>query len=147
MTFTAQAPFDPSHPHALALYCSDGRFTESVEELVHGLGHPRLDTVTLPGGPALLNVLNAGFVELQAVSNAVSFLVRAHAITHVFLLAHEGCGYYRARMTGATPEAIAKVQHADLAVAEKAIAGLHSEVTLQRWFARPDKGRVLFEPA
>ncbi|MFI5296815.1 MAG: carbonic anhydrase [Polyangiales bacterium] len=146
VTIASTLAFDPAHPHALALYCSDGRFTDSVEELVHGLGHPRLDTITLPGGPALLNLLNTGFADLETVTRATSFLIRSHAITHVFLLAHEGCGYYRARMRGGTPASIAEAQRSDLAIAGEVIKGLHHDVRVQGWYARPVKGRVLFDP-
>ena len=51
MTFQSSTPYEPSHPKALAIYCSDGRFTQPVEDLLHSLGHARLDTCTLPGGP------------------------------------------------------------------------------------------------
>jgi hypothetical protein len=146
VTFVSTAPFDAAHPRALALYCSDGRFTDAVEELVHDLGHRRLDTITLPGGPALLNVLNTGFADLESVTRAAAFLIRGHAITHVVLLAHEGCGYYRARMPGASPEAIVAAQRADLVVAANALRGRHRDLDIQTWFARPEKGRVAFDP-
>lgn len=145
VTLSSTLPFDAAHPHALALYCSDGRFTEAIESLLHGLGHPRLDTITLPGGPALLNLLNSGFADLETVSSALSFLVRGHAITHVFLLAHEGCGYYKSRMRGGTAAAIAKAQRVDLGVASRLIKERHRDVTIQSWYARPANGRVLFD--
>jgi len=30
----SELPFDPSYPKALAFYCSDGRFTRAIEELL-----------------------------------------------------------------------------------------------------------------
>ena len=44
--FQGRTAFHEEHPTALAVYCSDGRFTESVEELLRALGHERLDTLT-----------------------------------------------------------------------------------------------------
>lgn len=146
MAFASTVPFDAAHPRALALYCSDGRFTEAVEELLRGLGHARLDTITLPGGPALLNLLNTGFADLETVTRSASFLIRSHAITHVFLLAHAGCGYYRSRRRGDSAEAIAEAQRADLAVASKVLAALHHDVEIRCWYATPVSGRVSFDP-
>ncbi len=146
VTIASTLPLDATHPHALALYCSDGRFTDSVEELVHGLGHARLDTITLPGGPAHPNLLNTGYAELETVSRAASFLIRSHAITHVFLLAHEGCGSYRSQMTGGTQKSIADAQRIDLKVATKVLQALHHAIQIQCWFATPVKARVQFDP-
>ena len=58
-------PFDASHPKALAIYCSDGRFTSAVEVLLEAVGHDRLDTMTLPGGPALLCTSAANLSEVD----------------------------------------------------------------------------------
>jgi hypothetical protein len=30
--FISQVPYEASHPHVLAVYCSDGRFTDAVED-------------------------------------------------------------------------------------------------------------------
>src|SRR3954447_985255 len=93
----AKVPFDATHPHALAMYCSDGRFTEAIEELLHSLGHPRLDTLTIPGGPALLDLTSSNLDGVEVMRTAASFLIKGHAIKQVVLLGHDGCGYYKAR--------------------------------------------------
>jgi hypothetical protein len=138
-------PFDASHPNALAFYCSDGRFTAAVEELLRSLGHARLDTVTLPGGPALLNVLRAGFADLDTASRALGFLVRGHAIRHVVLLAHEGCGYYRARMATSPPAHVEATQREDLDVARRSLVASHPQVAVRAYFARTLGGKVRFD--
>ena len=79
--------FDARHPTALAIYCSDGRFTSAVEDLCEGLGHERLDTMTLPGGPALLTHWPADLSEVHVFSRAADFLIEAHAISQTVLLA------------------------------------------------------------
>jgi hypothetical protein len=63
-------PYDRTHPAALAIYCSDGRFTRAVERLLKSLGHSRLDTMTLPGGPALLNPWPADLSEVHIFTRA-----------------------------------------------------------------------------
>jgi hypothetical protein len=143
--------FDQSHPDALAVYCSDGRFTEAVEGLLRGLGHPRLDTMTLPGGAALFEVRRSDFMGLETVRSAATFLVRGHAIKHVVLLAHEGCGYYRARSAGGDPERMREAQWADLRAAARWFRDAHPTVEVRLFYARiatPEHGqgrRIAFD--
>jgi hypothetical protein len=120
-SFTATSTFNPDHPSALALYCSDGRYTQPVEELLRHLGHDRLDTLTLPGGPGLLSLTSAGFVELDATKRGAGFLIVGHKIRDVFLIAHQGCGYYRARLAGKDGQMVARIQREDLRAAAGAL--------------------------
>lgn len=146
MTFHSPTPFDATHPRALAIYCSDGRFTQPVEDLLHSLGHARLDTVTMPGGPGLLNHLSASYADADAMGRSASFLIRAHGISEVVLLAHHGCGYYRHKRPTDSPEQIEKRQLDDLRLAAKAIAKLDPKLAVHLYFARPHGGTVQFEP-
>lgn len=142
--YVARAGFDARHPTALTVYCSDGRFTDAVEELLHGLGHPRLDTMTLPGGPALFELTTADFSGLEAARTAATFLVKGHAIEHVVLLAHEGCGYYKARNPHEEPRRLMEKQVADLRSARQWFRSLGVKVHL--YYARVEDGRVVFHP-
>ena len=110
---SATIPFDAKHPHALAMYCSDGRFTEAVEGLLRDLGHARLDTLTIPGGPALLDLTSSGLGAVDVMRDAATFLIRGHAIKQVVLLGHEGCGYYKARYKYESTEAMRRRQLSD----------------------------------
>jgi hypothetical protein len=138
--------FESSHPDTLAIYCSDGRFTDAVEALVRSLGHPRLDTMTLPGGPGLFELTHSDFAALETVRRAATFLVRGHAIKHVLLVAHEGCGYYRARNLGRGPGQIAAQQIADLRAAAIWFHRTHADVSVALFFAHVVEGRLSFEP-
>jgi hypothetical protein len=137
--------FDKKHPKALAIYCSDGRFTDAVEELVHSLGHARLDVLCMPGGPALLDLGSASFSALEAMRTSASFLIRGHGTQHVALFAHEGCGYYKERYRFDTAEEIVRQQREDLRIAARWVAGSHPDVKLSMYFARPEEGTVTFE--
>lgn len=128
-------PFDPSHPDALALYCSDGRFTDAVEALLRSLGYPRLDTLTIPGGPALLEMMSTDHSSLTALRRSLSFLVVAHKIKHVVLVAHEGCGYYKSRFSYEAKEALTKRQHADLRSAAAWIRAQHPDAEVVTYYA------------
>ena len=53
--FVSQTPFDHQRIGAAAVYCSDGRYGEQMDEFLHqGLGLPRYDRVAVPGGAACL---------------------------------------------------------------------------------------------
>ena len=141
----AKAHFDPSHPTALAMYCSDGRFTDAVEELLRGLGYPRLDTLTIPGGPALLEMLSADSGAALTIRKSFSFLVTSHHIRHVVLIAHEGCGYYRARFSRESANAHMQRQRADLRSSEKWVRIHHPKAEVTKYFARTSEERVVFD--
>jgi hypothetical protein len=144
-SFVASAPYDASHPGALAVYCSDGRFTDAVEELLHSLGHPRLDTLTVPGGPGLFNVWTAGMTDSTSIASATKFLVDAHKLRRVLLIAHEGCGYYRQHFAGRAAPEVEKVQWEDLRLAARAIEGVRSGLRVDAYYARVAGDRVSFE--
>jgi len=144
MTFVSPTPFVAAHPTALAVYCSDGRFTQPVEDLLHSLGHARLDTLTMPGGPALLDRLSASYADADAVVRGASFLITGHAIEEVVLLAHAGCGYYRLKRPTDTPAQLEARQIADLRRAATAV-GKVASLAIRLYYARPHEGRVRFE--
>jgi hypothetical protein len=133
--FKARGEFHAEHPTALAMWCSDGRFTSAVEELLSDLGHPRLDTMTLPGGPALLDMTSSSLGSVDLTRDAASFLVRAHHIREVVLIAHQGCGYYGSRYKYESPEGMQRRQFADLRGAARWIMGTHPGVVARAYFA------------
>jgi hypothetical protein len=144
--FVSRTPFDPSHPDALAVYCSDGRFTRAVEDLLSSLGYPRLDTLTIAGGPGLLEITSATLSSLEATRSSVSFLITGHKIQHVVLVAHAGCGYYRAHFPYESPEAVLRRQLADLRGAARWIRDSHGNLEVTKFYARPGNEGVEFEP-
>jgi hypothetical protein len=143
--FLSITPYESRHPKALAVYCSDGRFTQAVEELCHHLGHKRLDTLTMPGGPALLNPWTASILEADQVTRAAQFLIRGHAIDQVVLLAHAGCGYYRQRLPGVLAAEVKKSQLDDLRGACKVIRGARPTLDVALFYASPEGDRVRFD--
>jgi carbonic anhydrase len=142
--FVAATPYEAGHPRALAIYCSDGRFTTAIEELLAHLGHPRLDTLTLPGGAALLNAWSASVLDSDHAQRAAKFLITGHDISHVVLVAHAGCGYYRQRFPGERNHRDAQI--ADLHAATRVLASIRSSLDGMAYLATPEGGRVRFEP-
>lgn len=141
----SQTLYDSTHPTALAMYCSDGRFTKSVEELLKALGYDRLDTLTIPGGAAHLSPATATRSELELFGDAASFLISAHHITHVVLLAHDHCGHYRHRFKHLDDDAMRTMQEADLRAARQTLKAGHPGLEVRTYFATPYTGRVRFD--
>ena len=146
LTITSEAPFDPSHPNALAVYCSDGRFTLAVEELLHGFGYERLDTLTIPGGPGLFDMSISSLTDVDMVRKAARFLIVGHHIEHITLLAHEGCGYYKAQLSHESKENIEVRQLADMRNAALWLRACHPGIEVRSFFARTAAGHVVFDP-
>jgi carbonic anhydrase len=139
-------PFEASHPPALAIYCSDGRFTNAVESLARASGHDRVDTLTLPGGPALLCPAAANLSEVDTVGRAAQFLIDGHKTRHLVLVAHQGCGYYRRRYPRLPEAHIEKHQLDHLALAAKILARKYPELSIERYYARVAQGMIELHP-
>lgn len=142
---TVRTRFDASYPDALAMYCSDGRFTDAIEELLHSQGFPRLDTMTMPGGPALVELTSSSMAANEVARSSLTFLVTAHHIKHVVLVAHAGCGYYKHKYAWESPEAMLRRQMADLRGAERWVRGNHKNVDVSAFYAWTKDGTVSFE--
>ena len=141
----SKTAYEASHPSALAMYCSDGRFTNAVEELLGFLGYERLDTLTIPGGPGHLAPESATPTEILLFSDAASFLISAHHISHVVLLAHDHCGHYGHRFKDLNEAALRLRQEADLLAARQTLIDAHPGLDVRCFFATPDSGRVRFD--
>jgi hypothetical protein len=54
--FESSVPYEQARIEAAAVYCSDGRFGDQVDDLLHHqLLLPRYDRVAIPGGSACLS--------------------------------------------------------------------------------------------
>ena len=144
--YVSRVPFESVHPKALAVYCSDGRFTEAVEDLAHHLGHSRIDTLTLPGGPALLNRWASDYLESEGIMRAARFLIEGHHIEDVLLLAHAGCGYYQSRHGALGPEISAEQQLKDLHFGAKELQIAYPHLRIHLYLAHPQGTTVEFRP-
>src|ERR1700736_3295823 len=98
--YQSPLPFDPQRIQAAAVHCSDGRFGEHIDDLLHNvLGLPRYDRLAVPGGAACLAGHFATYREEDALSEQLRFLIAAHRLRRVVLIAHEGCAYYSSGFT------------------------------------------------
>ena len=142
--FTSTAAFDENRVGAAAVYCADGRFGEQMDEFLHaGLALPRYDRVAVPGGAASLADHSHAYYEKAALERQLGFLIDAHALRRVVLIAHDGCAFYRDVWLGL--ETLEQRQAADLRAAAARIRMAHAGVEVEAYFARKVGGRVAFE--
>ena len=129
----------PGQPRVAAVYCSDGRFGEAIDDfLTNGLGLPNYDRLALPGGPARLARGGGAVDDLR-------FLVEAHALRRVVLIQHAGCGYYAERLKILSTDEEA-AQRADLARAARVVRESTAVLAVSAHLARPTPTGIAFDP-
>ncbi len=147
MTYSSPLRYQPRRLHAAAIYCSDGRVGEHFDDfLAHGLDLPHYDRVALPGGAACLAGHPAAFVQQASVAEELRFLVEVHELQRVVLVAHQGCGFYRASLK--LPDGLLEgQQRTDLAAAARTIRAVTGITDVEAWFLRvaDDDASVTFE--
>jgi len=138
-------PFDASRIGAAAVYCSDGRFGEQVDELLFTLLKlPRCDRLAVPGGAACLAGHFAAYREEEGVSEQLRFLVNVHQIRQVVLIAHEGCAYYT-EWLHIPPTQLESRQREDLLKAVRHVERFGIDIDVAAYFARRLGNGVAFE--
>jgi hypothetical protein len=138
---------DDHRIHAAAIYCSDGRFGEVFDDFLHNaLRLPRYDRLALPGGAACLAGRFLACREEDGLVEQLRFLLRAHGIERVVLIAHQDCAFYLERRRLAAAELEAQ-QRDDLRIAAERIRTLARSLRIEAFFARKQvAGAVRFEP-
>ncbi len=143
--YTSTQPYETARIHAAAIYCSDGRLGEHFDDLLQqGLGLPRYDRVTLPGGPACLAGHPQAVLEEAGVADELRFLVDAHKLKRVVLIAHQNCAFYTSRLELKEPR-LELVQRADLVRAAAYVHRITGLEKIEAYFARLVGGGVQFE--
>ena len=145
--FFATTPFSKSYPKALAIYCSDGRFSRAVEELLAHLGENRLDALTMPGGAGALDPRTSHHGgDRAALVRSASFLIGSHDVKRVVLLAHTECGYYRKQYPMFPSDEMVKRQVEDLHTAAKWFHSQQPEMIVDTYFINVREQKIQFHP-
>lgn len=146
MPYKSMLPYEVARVHAAAIYCSDGRVGEHFDDFLQkGLGLPRYDRVALPGGPACLAGHPQAHLEEQGVVDELKFLVEAHALKRVVLIAHQSCAFYTNRLE-LNGRRLELVQRADLVRSAAVVRRVTGIDHVEGYFARLAEGCVRFEP-
>ncbi|MBQ18380.1 MAG: hypothetical protein CMJ65_14780 [Planctomycetaceae bacterium] len=138
--------FDPSRIRAAAVYCSDGRYGEQFDDLMHtSLKLPRYDRLAVPGGAACLARHFAIYREEEGVSEQLRFLVDVHGLERVVLIAHDECAFYTQRLQ-VSPLQLEAQQREDLEKAVQRVRTIGPDLIVDVFFARKKaSGAVHFE--
>jgi len=144
--FVSSTPFEPQRVHAVAIYCSDGRFGDQVDEFLHHhLSLPNYDRLAIPGGPAWLTYRSsASLVQHGLLRDQLDFLVAAHRLRRAILIAHYGCAYYLHRHMRDAENAL-PIQLDDLHEATRTLHNWHPGLQIEVYLARAAEDRVQFE--
>lgn len=145
-TYRSSIPYEKARIHAAAVYCSDGRVGDHFDDfLQNGLGLPRYDRVSLPGGPACLAGHEEAHVEKQGVIDELQFLTEVHELKRVVLIAHQACAFYGSRLALQEPR-LELVQRADLVRAAALVHRITGLEQIDAYFAFLREGEMMFEP-
>ncbi len=143
--FDSTIPFYPQRVQAAAVYCSDGRLGEQVDELLHlALGLPRYDRLAVPGGAACLAGHFATYREEEGTIEQLRFLLTVHEARRVVLIAHEGCAFYTERLH-VSPLQLETQQHDDLVKAIRRVRQFGLDMDVLAFFARRHGEVIRFE--
>ena len=143
---TSDYPYDSERINAAAVYCSDGRWGEQFDDLLHNtLNLPRYDRLSVPGGAACLATHFATYREEEGVMEQLRFLIDTHALQRVVLIAHQNCGFYTKRLQ-ISPLQVESRQREDLKKAIRRVQRLKRNLQTDAFFARLNhKSQIQFE--
>lgn len=145
MNYKSGIQYEAKRIHAAAIYCSDGRVGEHFDDFLHnGLKLPRYDRVALPGGPACLAGHTEAHLEEQGVIDELKFLVDAHELERVILIAHQGCAFYAARLHLPKPY-LEPQQKIDLVKAAGFVRRITGIQRIEGYFAHLHSEQISFE--
>ena len=131
--------------HTLAIYCSDGRFAPACEQYIREtLGEEWFDRFVVPGGAGgfCLNALSVWKHHLPLCHSG--FLIEAHAVRRVILIAHEDCGFYQ-RFKLSLEETVSK-QIEDLRATMRCLRQEYPGMVVEAYYLRVADGQPIFEP-
>ena len=146
VVYESSARFDENRIRAAAIYCSDGRFGEHVDEFLHNcLKLPRYDRLALPGGAACLAGHFLTFSEEASFVEQLRFLIKVHGLERVVLVAHQGCAFYTERLRVA-PAEMETQQREDMQAAIERVHSIAPRLLVDAFFARKHlDGAIRFE--
>ena len=145
--FTSDEPFDAHRIHALAIYCSDGRYGEQFDDFLHHrLKLPRYDRLAVPGGPACLTGRYGNDNVLAGIRDQIRFLIEAHGLEHVVLIQHHGCAFYAHARADTDAAAMRPDQDHDLKLAKAEVLRMAPGLKVTTAHARLCDNHVSFEP-
>jgi len=145
--FISTHRWNPERIHAMAIYCSDGRWGQAFDEFCHeALRMPRYDRFAVPGGPLWLVMRDISLtIPYSAARDQLQFLVKAHQLERAVLFGHYGCAYY-AHILGPDPDRCLAAQEEDLRAGAKVLGGWFPGMRVEAYMAMRSGERLSFRP-
>jgi hypothetical protein len=96
-SYTAPSKLARAETEVLAVHCSDHRFQAGLHDFLNrGLNlNGNYDLLVLPGGPQCLTLVEYLPKFAWAGWKWFRFLVEAHSLQRLILIAHQDCGWYK----------------------------------------------------
>lgn len=142
--FTSAERWQAERVGALALYCSDGRWGDAFDDFCHKhLLIPRYDRWAVPGGPAWLTPRESTGEFAHSAREQLDFLVRAHELNRIVLIAHYGCAAYTQRLQ-VTPQECLPLQIEDVATAADTLRLWYPDIRVEGYLAMRNEGWLSF---
>ena len=146
-SFVSSIPYEAARIYAAAVYCSDGRIGDHVDDFLHnGLGLPRYDRVACPGGPVALSGRFQAFWDARGVEEQLRFLAQVHDVKTVVLITHANCAYYLKRLS-IPPAGLETAQREDLAKATTTVQRMMPAANVKRYMASMSGAEIRFDAA
>ena len=148
VSYTSNIPFIHERVGAAAVYCSDGRYGEQMDDFLHNsLGLPHYDRVAIPGGAACLAGHTLAMRERMAADRQLKFLIEAHSLSRIVLIAHQDCGFYKHNVHAhkLRQKPLEDHQFADLIAVARLLHEYSPALNVDAYFARKVADRVRFE--
>lgn len=146
-SYTSPLPYEAARVYAAAVYCSDGRIGDHVDDFLHhGLGLPRYDRVACPGGPVALSGRFQAFWDARGTEEQLRFLAQVHDVKTVVLIAHANCAYYLKRLS-IPPGRLEVEQREDLQKATATVQRLMPGADVKRYLAQLAGAEIRFDAA
>lgn len=142
--FRPQTAWSPDRPETLVICCSDGRWHAQVTEFVQREVSDRADLYAVPGGPAVVDPWSSTFDEARVFEEAMRVFVGYHDLHGVWLIAHEGCAYYRLRHPHLEASAMQLRQEQDMQRARQILSERYPKLAVRRVFAALERDQVVF---
>jgi hypothetical protein len=133
--YVTRAAFDPERPQTLVVCCSDGRYHGPIEEFVRAQVSERPDLFAIPGGPATIDAWASSFDHARVFDSSLELLFKSHALQSAWLIAHQGCAFYRHRH-GEQADAVTRArQFTDLQRARALLLERHPKLEVHLVYA------------
>ncbi|NCO40579.1 MAG: hypothetical protein GW911_18510 [Armatimonadetes bacterium] len=130
----------------LAVFCSDGRFKQMVDQFLRdGLKIPNCDVFAVPGGAGWLTVGMFNHKECDVANRWLDALIQKHNLKRAVLLAHEDCAFYKEKCKGSSPLEIQKQQLTELHEAGDRLQRMAGSVQVELYYADIVDDHVTFK--